>query len=134
MSDELEYAVVFRFDRGRAAIFEGSEEAVYRWLTKIDQYSMWEVWKRNEGYEAAASFVERLAEKYKPKPQLTEEDVRKIVDKRVGEILESIGKEAENRSNGLAAYEVSDIIKRTAFSAVVELMENITDRLSGEGE
>lgn len=129
MSD-LGFAVVFKFDRGRAAIFEGSEEEVYHWLVKVDQYLIWDVWDRMKGeYESAAAFLERLQEKYKPKPQLTEEDVRRIVDKRVGEILETIAKEADNRVSGLAAYEISDLMK-PAYAAISNLTENIVDRLA----
>lgn len=95
MSDELEFAVVFKFDRGRAAIFEGSEEAVYFWLTKVDQHSIWEIWNRTEGsYEPAWQFLSRLKEKYKPKPQLTEEDVRRIFKEELSTFMNTVKDEA----------------------------------------
>lgn len=71
-----------------------------------------------------------MAEKHKPKPQLTEEDVIRLIDKRVGEVLETVAKEAEVRANRLAKYEVSDIIAKTAFGSFAEVLEDITDRLS----
>lgn len=89
MSDDQDhFAVVFGFDRGKHAIFEGPEESVYRWLANVEQRSMWEVWDRSMGdYETAEEFLTRLAEKYKPKPQLTEDDVRRIIDERLKEVF-----------------------------------------------
>ena len=131
MSDEQgQFSVVFKVDRGKAAIFQGTEEAVYRWLARVDQHSIWEVWNHEGGgYEPAWRFLERLEEKYKPKPQLTKEDVQRIVDARVREVLETVGKEAEDRSSGLLAYETREIM-RPAFAAFQTLMESITDKLA----
>ena len=132
MSDEAYFAVVYKFDYGRSAIFEGSEEEVYRWLDRGDDISIWHIWDRaGRSYETSREFLDRLKEKYAPKPQLTEEDVIRIVDKRVGEILETVAKEAESRTCGLAAYGVDEMMK-PAFSAISKLLEEITSRLSGE--
>lgn len=88
MSDELDFAVVFWVDRGKPAIFEGSEEAVYKWMSIQNNKGMWEVWNRQaRTYEPGDEFLSRLAEKYKPKPPLTEEDVRRIVDDRLKEVF-----------------------------------------------
>lgn len=129
MSDNMICSVVFKFDRGRAAIFEGTEEQVYHWLAKVDQHSIWEIFDRTVNtYESVPEFLHRVGDQYKPKPPLTEEDVRKIVDRRIREVLERVGKEAEDRAHGLAAYEVGELA-RPAFDAVAKLMENITERL-----
>lgn len=134
MSNELEFAVVFWVDRGKPAIFDGSEEEVYNWMSTQNNKGMWEVWNREaRTYESGDYFLERLAEKYKPKPPLTEEDVLRLIDKRVGEVLETVAKEAEDRSIGLAAYETSDLM-RPAFSAVCQLLEYVTNRLQSKGD
>lgn len=128
------FAVVFRVDHNMSAIFEGTEAEIYHWLVRQSNRAMWEVWeKRFHLYHPAEDFVARLAEKYKPKSPLTEEDVRRIVDKRVGEILETMAKEAEDRAASLAAYGV-DEFARTAFAAVYQLLENITDRLAAAND
>lgn len=134
MSDELDFAVVYRYQRSRRPIFTGTEEAVYRWLSEPMQIDIWVVRDSSTGvYEPAEVFVERLTEKYKPKKPLTKEDVRRIVDERVGEILESLAERAENNVCGLAAYEVSDLMK-PAFSAIHELLHNISSRLKPQEE
>lgn len=130
MSEQSDhYAVVFRVDCNKDPIFEGTEAEVYLWLTRWTNRVMWEVYDTAlVRYESSDDFVERLAEKYKPKSPLTEEGVNRIVDKRVGEILETMAKEAENRA-ALGVYGV-DEFARTAFAAVYQLLENITDKLA----
>ena len=61
------------------------------------------------------------------KPQLTEDDVHRIVDKKVGEVLEAFRKEADSRSIGLASYEVGELA-RSAFSAFSDLTRAVADR------
>lgn len=133
MSDELDFAVVFKFDRGRAAIFEGTQEATYHWLSKVDQHSIWEVWDRSTGlYESATEFLERLAKAYKPKPPLTEKDVRRIVDGRIKQVLVTLKKEADDRSIGLAAYEETQR-SRSAYATFSLLAQSVIRKL-GEQE
>lgn len=65
------------------------------------------------------------------KPPLTEDDVRKIVDARLTVVLEAFRKEADDRSIGLASYEVGELA-RSAFSACSELTRAVADKLGLE--
>jgi len=126
MSDKLEYAVAYKFNRGLNPVFEGTEQEIYKWLAKVDQHSVWEIWDREHGdYETAAGFLARVGDKYKPKPLLTEEDVKRIADGRVREILETISKEADNRASN-----ISDPAMKSACIIVAKLTEDIADRLA----
>jgi hypothetical protein len=103
------FAVVFKVDRDKPAIFEGTEEEVYKWLGRVERHSIWEIWDRSMGdYETPEEFLRRVGDKYKPKPQLTEDDVRRIIREELDKFLEAAYEAARNEASEISRQTTGD--------------------------
>ena len=110
--EEADFAVVAKFDRRRTAVFEGTEEAVYKWLTLEDRDTTpWVVWDLvAECYETVEEFLARTADQYKPKPSWTEDDIRRIIREELKSFAHTLAEDSESSWSGDIEYGASRVI------------------------
>lgn len=115
------FRAVYKHDRGKSAVFQGTREQMYAWLTKLHlNLDIWEIYSDDaEGYTPAREFVEEQ------RKTLESAEAEKIKARNAA-VLQTVMKAMQIQHNATEFGDNTgmDLVAKIAAEKIIKLFEN----------